>query len=82
MPLWSAQYTANIRPSMSDIVMMLENKILICTPPYYPFHFGQSSSSSVLPSLLKVIPEVNQKRLLPLMKELGMLNLPTMKYLG
>ncbi|PIA32282.1 hypothetical protein AQUCO_04500110v1 [Aquilegia coerulea] len=54
---WCAQYTAKIRPSMSDVVMMLENKIPVGMPPY-PFQFGQSAGSSMPPSL-QAIPEVD-----------------------
>ncbi|KAF5191000.1 Pr5-like receptor kinase [Thalictrum thalictroides] len=54
---WCAQYTANIRPSMSDVVMMLENKIPVGMPPY-PFQFGQSAGPSMPPSL-QAISEVD-----------------------
>ncbi|KAF5191004.1 hypothetical protein FRX31_019413 [Thalictrum thalictroides] len=55
--LWCAQYTVKLRPSMSDVVMMLENIIPVGMPPY-PFQFGQSSGSSMSPSL-QVIPGVD-----------------------
>ncbi|PIA40520.1 hypothetical protein AQUCO_02500317v1 [Aquilegia coerulea] len=48
--LWCTQYTPEIRPSMSEVVMMLENKIPVGMPPY-PFQFFQSSDSSILSSL-------------------------------
>ncbi|KAF5186131.1 Receptor-like protein kinase [Thalictrum thalictroides] len=58
--LWCAQYTPEIRPSMSDVVLMLQKKIPVGTPPY-PFQFRQSLDSSVLPPTIEAIPEVNSE---------------------
>ncbi|PIA26530.1 hypothetical protein AQUCO_09100012v1 [Aquilegia coerulea] len=64
--LWCAQYTPEIRPSMSDVVLMLQKKIPVGTPPY-PFQFGQSLESSVLPPTIEAIPETSE--VLPTMDE-------------
>ncbi|KAF5186128.1 Pr5-like receptor kinase [Thalictrum thalictroides] len=58
--LWCSQYTPEIRPSMTNVVLMLEEKIPVGVPPY-PFQFGQSLESSLvpLPPTLKVIPTVD-----------------------
>ncbi|PIA26529.1 hypothetical protein AQUCO_09100011v1, partial [Aquilegia coerulea] len=53
--LWCSQYNPEIRPSMNKVVMVLENEIPVRKPPY-PFQFGQSSSFSMLPSILEVVP--------------------------
>ncbi|PIA26541.1 hypothetical protein AQUCO_09100021v1 [Aquilegia coerulea] len=58
--LWCAQYTPEIRPSMIDVVLMLEKRIPVGRPPY-PFQFRQSSNSSVPPSVLETVPEVYSK---------------------
>ncbi|PIA65269.1 hypothetical protein AQUCO_00100622v1 [Aquilegia coerulea] len=52
--LWCAQYTPTIRPSMTEVVLMLEKRIPVGTPPY-PFQFGQSWTFSILQ---EEIPEV------------------------
>ncbi|PIA26006.1 hypothetical protein AQUCO_10100006v1 [Aquilegia coerulea] len=54
---WCAQDSPELRPSMTDVVLMLEEKISVGKPPSPPFGCLQLSSCSMVP-LLKVIPDV------------------------
>ncbi|KAF5186129.1 hypothetical protein FRX31_024283 [Thalictrum thalictroides] len=45
---------------MKKVAMVLENEIPVRKPPY-PFQFGQSSSFSMLPSVLEVLPEADER---------------------
>ncbi|PIA26534.1 hypothetical protein AQUCO_09100015v1 [Aquilegia coerulea] len=53
--LWCVQYTPERRPSMNDVVLMLQNKVPVDMPSY-PFQFRQSWDSSMLPR--EVIAEI------------------------
>ncbi|PIA38382.1 hypothetical protein AQUCO_02800225v1 [Aquilegia coerulea] len=55
--MWCAQYTPAIRPSMKDVVEVLEKEMSVTTPPY-PFQSHNSLGHSMLPSL-QGIPEVH-----------------------
>ncbi|PIA29546.1 hypothetical protein AQUCO_05900050v1 [Aquilegia coerulea] len=56
---WCAQYSPELRPSMTDVVLMLEEKIPVGKAPN-PFEFSQLSNCSMVP-LLMVIPDVCSK---------------------
>ncbi|PIA24806.1 hypothetical protein AQUCO_24300001v1 [Aquilegia coerulea] len=53
--LWCAQYSSKLRPSMTNVVLMLEKTIQVENPPF-PFLLGQFSNS--LKQSVQVIPQV------------------------